>query len=98
MAPDPARQGETFHHTIYSGQELWDRLEQVGFVDVALYGNLDGDEYGPNAQRLIAVAHKPEAQKSKHGRTTGAWSRCASPSLQRAVHAGAFGNRDRSTE
>jgi hypothetical protein len=51
----------TFHHTIYSGQELRDRLEQVGFVDVALYGNLDGDEYGPNAQRLIAVAHKPEA-------------------------------------
>jgi SAM-dependent methyltransferase len=59
-----------FHHTIYSGQELRDRMEQVGFVGVTLYGNLDGDEYGPNAQRLIAVGRKPEAQKAKHRRTT----------------------------
>jgi SAM-dependent methyltransferase len=47
-----------FHHTVYSGQELKDRLLQVGFDNVKLYGNLDGDEYGPNAQRLIAVARK----------------------------------------
>ena len=50
----------TFHHTIYSGQELRDRMEHVGFTEVRLFGNLDGDEYGPNAQRLIAVARKPE--------------------------------------
>lgn len=49
-----------FHHTIYSGQELRDRMEQVGFVDVKLYGNLDGAEYGPNAQRLIAVGRKSQ--------------------------------------
>jgi SAM-dependent methyltransferase len=48
-----------FHHTFYSGQELRDRMERVGFVNVKLYGNLDGEKYGPNAQRLIAVAHKP---------------------------------------
>lgn len=48
-----------FHHTIYSGQELRDRLEGVGFRKVRLYGNLDGEEYGPNAQRLIAVGYKP---------------------------------------
>ena len=48
-----------FDHTIYSGQELRDRLEQVGFRDVRLYGNFNGDEYGPNARRLIAVGHKP---------------------------------------
>jgi SAM-dependent methyltransferase len=48
-----------FHHTIFSGQELRDRLEQVGFVGVKLYGNLSGDDYGPEAQRLIAVARKP---------------------------------------
>jgi SAM-dependent methyltransferase len=47
-----------FHHTIYSGQELRDRLEWAGFVDVRLYGNLDGDEYGPDAERLIAVGRK----------------------------------------
>ncbi len=48
----------TFHLTIYSGQELRDRMEQVGFKGVTLYGNLDGDEYGPNAQRLIAIGRK----------------------------------------
>jgi len=47
-----------FHHTIYSGQELRDRMERAGFVGVKLYGNLDGDEYGPNAERLIAVGSK----------------------------------------
>lgn len=48
-----------FHHTIYSGQELRDRMERVGFVDVRLHGNLDGDAYGPNAERLIAIGRKP---------------------------------------
>jgi SAM-dependent methyltransferase len=48
-----------FHHTVYSGQELRDRMEGAGFVEVALYGNLDGDEYGPDAERLVAVGRKP---------------------------------------
>jgi SAM-dependent methyltransferase len=48
----------TFHHTVYSGQELRDRMEQAGFVDVKLYGNFDGEEYGVNAQRLIAVGRR----------------------------------------
>ncbi len=48
-----------FQHTIYSGQELRERLEQAGFVEVKLYGNLDGGEYGLAAQRLIAVGRKP---------------------------------------
>ncbi len=48
-----------FHHTIYSGQELRDRLELVGFHDVKLYGNLNGEEYGPQAERLIVVGRKP---------------------------------------
>ncbi len=49
-----------FHHTIYSGLELRDRMERAGFVDVTLYGNLDGDEYGPSAERLIAIGRKPK--------------------------------------
>lgn len=48
-----------FHHTIYSGQELRDRMERVGFVAVTLHGNLDGDAYGPNAERLVTIGHKP---------------------------------------
>jgi 2-polyprenyl-3-methyl-5-hydroxy-6-metoxy-1,4-benzoquinol methylase len=48
-----------FQNTVYSGLELRDRMEQVGFVAVKLYGNLDGAAYGPDAERLIAVGHKP---------------------------------------
>jgi len=47
-----------FHHTIYSGQELKDRLHQVGFKRVKLFGDLDGNEYGVNARRLVAAAWK----------------------------------------
>ena len=47
-----------FNHTIYSGRELRDRMQRAGFVDVKLHGNLDGDEYGPNAERLVAVGYK----------------------------------------
>ena len=47
-----------FHHTVYSGQELRELLEKVGFKDVRLYGNLDGDEYGFESDRLIVVGHK----------------------------------------
>ena len=47
-----------FHHTIYSGQELRDRMEAAGFLEVKLYGDLDGHEYGSGAQRLVVVARK----------------------------------------
>ena len=49
----------TFHHTIYSGQELKDRFAAAGFQDVRLYGSMDGSPYGREADRLIAVARKP---------------------------------------
>jgi len=45
-----------FHHTLYSGQELRDRLLQAGFQQVSLFGDLDGSPYGTDATRLIAVA------------------------------------------
>jgi SAM-dependent methyltransferase len=50
-----------FHHTIYSGQELRDRMEQAGFTDVRLYGDFGGSDYDRNALRLIAVGRKPKA-------------------------------------
>ena len=47
-----------FHHTMYSGQELSDQLQQAGFSQVKLYGDFDGQPYGPDAPRLVAVARK----------------------------------------
>jgi len=47
-----------FCHTIYSGQELKDRMLIAGFSDVKLYGGLDGCPYDRNANRLVAVAVK----------------------------------------
>lgn len=47
-----------FHHTVYSGQELRSLLEQAGFEDVKLFGDLDGNEYGFDAARLITVGRK----------------------------------------
>lgn len=47
-----------FHHTIYSGQELRDRLEEAGFESIELYGDLEGNPYGIDAKRLVTVARK----------------------------------------
>lgn len=47
-----------FRTTVYSGKELKDLLLRVGFSTVRLYGDLDGNEYGIHAARLIAVAQK----------------------------------------
>jgi SAM-dependent methyltransferase len=46
----------TFCLNLYSGQELKDRLSQAGFRRVRLYGDLDGNAYGTQASRLVAVA------------------------------------------
>jgi SAM-dependent methyltransferase len=48
----------SFHHTVYSAQELKDRLRASGFGSVDVYGDLEGNEYGINANRLIAVGRK----------------------------------------
>lgn len=48
----------SFNHALYSGKELKMLLKKAGFDEIKLYGNLDGDEYGPGASRLIAVAYK----------------------------------------
>ncbi|MFB3785058.1 MAG: class I SAM-dependent methyltransferase [bacterium] len=47
-----------FHHALYSGRELKDRLQQVGFRKVRLLGDLDGQEYGYGSARLYALAQK----------------------------------------
>jgi SAM-dependent methyltransferase len=43
---------------LYSGQELRQELERAGF-EVRLYGNLEGDPYGSDASRLVAIGTRP---------------------------------------
>ena len=48
----------TFQHTLFTGQELRDRMEQAGFVDVKLYGWPDGGKYGLNSHRMAAIGRR----------------------------------------
>jgi SAM-dependent methyltransferase len=43
---------------LFSGRELKDALYSAGFSDVRIYGDFDRAAYGPDAQRLVAVARK----------------------------------------
>jgi SAM-dependent methyltransferase len=43
----------------YSARELQELLERVGFVDIRLFGDLEGKPYGIDSRRLIAVCGKP---------------------------------------
>ena len=47
-----------FHHSIYPGPELKDRLCEAGFRRVKLFGDLCGNDYGTKAQRPVATACK----------------------------------------
>jgi SAM-dependent methyltransferase len=49
-----------FHHTVYSAQELRERMEHAGFVDVKVYGGLEGGEYAPGSPgHMVVVGRKP---------------------------------------
>ncbi|MHA1965820.1 MAG: class I SAM-dependent methyltransferase [Candidatus Thorarchaeota archaeon] len=45
-------------HWIYSGTEVKDMLESVGFSDVKVFGGLDGRDYDNEAERLVVIATK----------------------------------------
>lgn len=45
-------------HWIYSGSEIKEMLEKVGFSDIKVYGDLDGRPYDNEATRLLVVATK----------------------------------------
>jgi SAM-dependent methyltransferase len=49
-----------FEHNLYSGQELAALLDRAGFVDVRIFGNLDGAPYDAAATRLVARARNPD--------------------------------------
>jgi len=65
----------TFHINLYSGRELREKLERAGFNPVQLYGNMDGDAYGPDAKRLVAVGRKPKGIVSQTGSSSKARTR-----------------------
>lgn len=53
-------QSMTFEHTLYSARELADRLALAGFVNIRIFGNLEGDPYGiAPSGRLVVLADKP---------------------------------------
>jgi SAM-dependent methyltransferase len=45
-------------HWIYSGAEIKEMLESVGFSDVRIFGALDGRAYDNEADKLVVVATK----------------------------------------
>src|SRR5215813_6123189 len=47
-----------FQTRLYSGQEMKDMLQRAGFEEVKVFGDLDGNKYGIDADRLIAVGRK----------------------------------------
>ena len=55
----------SFQLNLYSGHELREKLQGAGFRDIQLYGNMEGDPYGPSAKRLIAVGRKPKGAVSQ---------------------------------
>lgn len=57
--------GERVHrtqwgHNLYSGAEMRRLLADAGFTGIDLYGDWNGAPYDMEAERLIAVARKPE--------------------------------------
>jgi len=58
VVDDAGRHEFRFDIRVYSGGELESLLRQIGFRQIALYGNLQGGPYDENAERLIAVARK----------------------------------------
>jgi SAM-dependent methyltransferase len=47
-----------FQTRLYSGQEMKDIMRSAGFEEVAVFGDLDGNEYGIDANRLISIGRK----------------------------------------
>lgn len=58
LIKDGAAKERYFHLWIYSAQEMKTMLEDVGFQEIEIYGNLEGAPYDIKAERLILVAKK----------------------------------------
>jgi len=58
LIKDGATNHHHFEHTLYSGEELRNRMLQAGFSNVRLFGSLDGSPFDINASRLVATGRK----------------------------------------
>jgi SAM-dependent methyltransferase len=58
LVKDGTARSFNFQINLYSGQEMKDLMRKAGFGEVAVFGDLDGNEYGINANRLIAIGRK----------------------------------------
>jgi SAM-dependent methyltransferase len=59
IAIDGANRSEfIFSLRLYSGRELMEMVQSVGFTGVTLFGNLAGTPYDQNAERLVLTAVK----------------------------------------
>jgi SAM-dependent methyltransferase len=58
VVQDGKTESFSFCLRMYSARELEDSLSAAGFRYVRIFGDLRGGEYGPGAERLIAVAVK----------------------------------------
>lgn len=47
-----------FSHWLYSEKDIKSMLNEIGFMQINIFGNLTGAPYDEDAERLIAVAHK----------------------------------------
>lgn len=48
----------TWEQRLYSASELEDMMKEAGFSNVKFYGNVEGDDFDEEADRLVAVAEK----------------------------------------
>jgi SAM-dependent methyltransferase len=62
LVKDGGARSFEFRNRLYSGQEMKDLLRRAGFGEVAVFGDLDGNEYGAQASRLIAVGRRTPDQ------------------------------------
>ena len=58
LIQDGVSQSFHFEHQLYTGVELRDRLLAVGFREVTLYGNLQGESLSRETTRVVAIARK----------------------------------------
>lgn len=59
VSPDGTRQDYKFSHKIYSAVEIRLILSAAGFIDIEVFGSMEGDVYDHKVKRLIVSAKRP---------------------------------------
>lgn len=58
LIKDNRRIEHNMSHRLYSAVELSSLLAKVGFSNIQVYGDLEGNEYNQQAKRLLMIAQK----------------------------------------